>query len=696
MANNYTIQFKSLRAGTLYTLAIGGGTGGAIALHGGAEPFTTQEDSDEDQFTPVRTQSGTIRIVDNGKGTQIINGQEVQVDVDWHDLLPKTDTARPVTLSHVVGSTTIIDWQGFIQAQNYGSTLYGNPQEHEFPVQCPLTVLSSVPVPTNETQLSNFAYLLDKMLAATSPCTFSTIYVEGGSDALTWLQKKFDWQNFLTETESGVEPDYNYGEVLEDVCKFWGWTIRTQGDKVYLTCADDQSEQTFLILTRAQLTALGQGTTGGTTGTFENVTISGDVFASEDNDDYQQRGPNKALVKADCNAVDTLVQFAPQNVRNQMEANGYTWVQGTEDMTGYFKTRNITRFDSMVLEGQANTTYGSYFCRVQSYESKDQEKANIMDMMVVRHDYVANTPFISLQTKRAMMYSNGSLKISGKPYAGFLSWDTEKKRCRIRMRLGVGMTRQTAQWWYMDDTVNPDQSGSLAINSGWRNTVQEFSAYIINGQIFTTGVALWGMVYPFLTFGYPYIPMPADAYGYLFIDILGMWESANPHYVSDFEIGDLSIEFNRDQTTIPTSFTEVRPRTIVKERQETAEYKSSNTNQTEQEWSADCIFASDNNMVYGYGLLMNPDGSYMANVPYGSNSEQPEQHLANRVTAYWAQAKRMLSPDLIANASIGTGVTVMDITPRHKVTMDDTTFHPIAIDHSWRDDIISLTLLEMP
>ena len=101
-------------------------------------------------------------------------------------------------------------------------------------------------------------------------------------------------------------------------------------------------------------------------------------------------------------------------------------------------------------------------------------------------------------------------------------------------------------------------------------------------------------------------------------------------------------------------------------------------------------------MVYGYGLLMNPDGSYMASAPYGNTTEQPEQHLANRVTAYWAQAKRMLSPDLIANANIGTGVTVMDITPRHKVTMDGTTFHPIAIDHNWRDDVVSLTLLEMP
>ena len=684
MANNYTIQFKSLRAGTLYTLAIGGGTGGAIALHGGAEPFTTQEDSDEDQFTPIRTQSGSIRIVDNGKAADGVTA------FDWHDLLPKTDTARPVTLSHVVGSTTIIDWQGFIQAQNYGSTLYGNPQEHEFPVQCPLTVLSSVPVPTNETQLSNFAYLLDKMLAATSPCTFSTIYVEGGSDALTWLQKKFDWQNFLTETESGVEPDYNYGEVLEDMCKFWGWTIRTQGDKVYLTCADDATEQTFLILTRAQLTALGQGTTGGTTGTFESVTISGDVFASMDNDDYQQRGPNKAVVKADCNAVDTIVQFAPQSVRNQMEANGYTWVQGEEDLVGYFTTQPITSFTSKSLDG--NAPYGN-FTRIQDYDSTDQESPTYYDMINATSQY-RSAPLIQLQTKRAMMYSGGSLKISGvfKPTGA----DAEKLGLRVRMRLGVGESRSSAQWWYMDEVISTNVT---TIVSGWRNTTQEFSALIKNGQLYSTGVIIKeGLISGDYNAAFPWIPMPANAYGYIFVDIMGARGlTGNLTYELDnFKIGNFAIDFNRDQTSLPTSTTVVRARTITKERQETAEYKSQNTNQTEQEWNADCIFASDNNMEYGYGLLMNPDGSYMASVPYGSNSEQPEQHLANRVTAYWAQAKRMLSPDLIANASIGTGVTIMDITPRHKVTMDDTTFHPIAINHDWRDDVVSLILLEMP
>ena len=118
MAKNYTISFKSLRTGTDYTVSIGGGTGAAVPLTPGAQPFTTQEDDNEDNFTPVRTQSGYLRIVDNGLDA---NGNSF----DWHDLIPETDTSRPVTLSHVSGPSSVIDWEGFMQAQDFGSVLYG-------------------------------------------------------------------------------------------------------------------------------------------------------------------------------------------------------------------------------------------------------------------------------------------------------------------------------------------------------------------------------------------------------------------------------------------------------------------------------------------------------------------------------------------------------------------------------------------
>ena len=66
----WKIKFKSLRAGTDYCVNIyKDGTlpsGYPLTLKGGAQPFTTQEDDSDDMFTPIRTQTGYLRIVDDG------------------------------------------------------------------------------------------------------------------------------------------------------------------------------------------------------------------------------------------------------------------------------------------------------------------------------------------------------------------------------------------------------------------------------------------------------------------------------------------------------------------------------------------------------------------------------------------------------------------------------------------------------
>ena len=70
MAIHWQIPFKSLRSGTLYTVNIYDADytdSTPVVLKGGAQPFTTQEDDNDDLFTPVRTQTGYLRIVDDGK-----------------------------------------------------------------------------------------------------------------------------------------------------------------------------------------------------------------------------------------------------------------------------------------------------------------------------------------------------------------------------------------------------------------------------------------------------------------------------------------------------------------------------------------------------------------------------------------------------------------------------------------------------
>ena len=209
MAKNYSIIFRSLRGGTMYVVSIEGGTGDPVPLKGGLSPFTTEEDNSEDAFEAVRTSSGYIRIVNDGKDA---NGNAF----DWRDIIPATDLSRPVTLRNGQGTTL---WVGFMQAQNFGNVLYGDPQELEFPIQCCIAALNSQQVTTNPTQLHNFAYLLYNFFitqfASIPSHGFANFVIQGGNDARAWLLQRIDWQNFLRENEENdLESAYSKGQVL--------------------------------------------------------------------------------------------------------------------------------------------------------------------------------------------------------------------------------------------------------------------------------------------------------------------------------------------------------------------------------------------------------------------------------------------------------------------------------------------------
>ena len=685
MAIHWQIKFHSLRADTQYTVNIYDSTysgSNPTQLKGGAQPFVTQEDTNADPFCPVRKQSGSIHIVDDGLDA---NGNAW----DWRTIVPMTDTARPVTLTNAGGTTL---WHGFMQAQNYGGVLYGNPQEREFPVQCPLSVLGAIDVDYQQSVIQNFAYLLNYIVGSIPTLNIETVVIQGGSDAQAWLLKKFDWNNFVKEENDGTfSARYKLDQVLEDMCAFWGWTARTFRKTLYLTCTDDASESSFLTLTRAQLTTMAGGTAAGTTGgAFTTIPFTGDIFASISNDDFMQRGPSKATVKVDVNEQDTVAECFPPSVEKSLEANGYRWVQTPdEDMVGYFETNNTPgSFDSAVLSGQANGNYG-VFSRRQIYSSSDSDKPVICDMCVCHYsgDSTGNTPLISLQTKKAMSFAGGSIILKGSVYLGSKIPEGGTSSNLI-IRLGIGLSRATARWFYIQSNT-----GGSEISVHWSNPgVVYYCGAAVNGGDIVGGPS----VYIFNKFKAFPVPNTADMYGFVYVDFI---QFADTEVRNDFQIANFKIEFSRDTIDIPTSPDVVRARELVTEREKSIEYTSENNSSTGIEWNADCIFATDNNLEYGWGLLMNADGTFMATAPYNGQQEHPEQHLANRVTSYWSTAKRLLTTDLRYDTSVQVSASstfaLRSLTPQMKVTVDGTTLYPIAFSNNWRDDTMKLTLLQM-
>lgn len=682
-ARHYIIPFKSLRGGTDYRLCIWDQTGEEqVELIPAAEPFVTQEDDDEDAFAFIRTQTGRIKVVDTG-------------DVNWRSIMPANDLQKPVTLE--VLNTPV--WVGYLQSESYGGELYGNPQEREFAVQCPLSVLRAVQVTTQETELHNFAYLLKYIIDSLPSYTntandpvVNRVIVQGGTYARQWLLNLVDWQNFINQSdEDGDTAKYNLYEILEDICRFWGWTARILQRTLYLTRNDDSLNSDLLTLNYSQLSSLANGSTsaGSTSSRPSAVSVSSGSLVSTDNDDFQLRGPSKATVKSDCNAESTVVKFAPKAVRDEL-GDTWTWVQGDEFMTGYFTTPNVFQFGQSPSSPAYNVMRGTtgvfgfrygYYCRRQIFSSSEADKADKVDMIcTVGHNF--SSPLASISIERWRNYSGGSLSLKGSLYAGaqMFTPNTESILCMF-VRIGIGSDRSNAKWYSLQHI-----DGGV-ITSLWQSTpdivampvsgsqLQGFTAVKINSSV---EYSTWGQ--------FQSIPLDENLSGKLFIDFMGM--SAGPLASSfiEVQIGDFEVEYSRDTTFIPSTTDEQRARVMTEERKSSREYVSESDGQTHDEWNTDCIYASDNNMEYGYGLLQLPGGGFMEKAAYYTGSEYPEKHLANRVVAYWQQAKRKLSVEVTQDSA----AVVTPVTP---VSVDGTTCQVLSIAHNWCDDVVTLGLL---
>ena len=453
MAIHWKIQFKSLRAGTDYTVNIydGNYSGNPIPLKGGAEPFVTQEDDDEDMFLPVRTQSGYIRIVDDGKDA---NGNTF----NWKDLLPSTDVDRPVTLTAATGTVL---WHGFMQAQNFTGVLYGNPQEREFPVQCPLTVLSANDISANEREMKTFGYVIAQAFSSIPTLTFDNFIFQGGADAREWLLKLVDWQNYVTsEDDETVQARFDYGLVLEDICKYWGWSCRVYRQSVIFSRVDDNDvEPNALVLTLAELGSLTSNS--GTVETFLSAaSLPTDVFVSTDNDETLVRGYRKATVHANAGEGDTdILKAYPDAVMNKLDEDGvYYNVQYGDNIVYYIG--KLTQAASAFMEFSARSTYAS-FDYIQGTNSDENALSGPAIRILKSYSSSSASAYATIKTRFEHSYavseSGGhmgrfaGLRFSGKIASGGQEFKIEEDYPRNAMplwlRIGIGTTRGTAKWY---------------------------------------------------------------------------------------------------------------------------------------------------------------------------------------------------------------------------------------------------------
>lgn len=213
--------------------------GSVQQLTGADKPFVTQEDDTDDIFTPIRTQTGYLRVKDPD-GSLLA------------DLIPANNTERLVQLwsgtnRDGVFTPATLHWQGFLQAQAYTQPWDGNANLVELPVRSLLGALDDVQLNTNiansETRIArmicNAFGALDAYPSTIGWVSDMSSFVEDVFHVFLQNRAFFSEETVLNEGDTTSElRSESYGEVLSKILSLYGLTMREDGQALWLTSYD--------------------------------------------------------------------------------------------------------------------------------------------------------------------------------------------------------------------------------------------------------------------------------------------------------------------------------------------------------------------------------------------------------------------------------------------------------------------------
>lgn len=659
MAIHWQIPFKSLHSGTDYTVNVYDSThtGTPVVLYGAANPFTTEENDDEDPFTPVRTQSGYITIIDDGFGADGVT------PFNWLDLMPETETSRPITLT----ANGQVLFEGYIQAENFTGALYGGSQERRIPVQCVLSVLQGLDFVSNHTDMLNFAALIQYILnAAGHPVAFTDFYFHG-STARQLLSALTDPQLFLEEDGGDIVPSMSCGELLEDICSYLGWTCHTQGTMVYFCRCDAEVGDGILHLTAAQLAEIAAGMSAGTTSLIPNPSVlQGDIFLSADNEDIASRGYGKVVVHADADPLDEeVIECWPDSAVKDMRKGGWGDPITVDDATIRYTT-DITSIDTPLFIGTApNDAYASF-----NVGYLEESAAEFLNLIRIKRSYIASAdPYVQLDSRYVHDYNMCKLSLSGSAYKQTEKLSHANKsgigRYYMIMRLGIGTSRSTAKWLRLGTSAGyewADSPYNFYVSLGNQGDDLYFvSSY--NDEGYANGVVLKDVSMTGLT-------------GRIYIDILGsdrmLQRGLSPEYWHAFDLRDFTVKIsNETLEDTPYADTTLFPSESVDEK----EYSAVNGSGFTDTYDIDTIFCSYPYATFGRGRIWLPQAAL-----------EPEQTLADRIANFWHVRRRLLRPVIRASA-------LPDDVLNKILVLDGCSTCANSIKRDWWNDEVTLMLI---
>lgn len=649
----YSQNFVSLD-GTTFTLNIGGVTP-ATSPKLSSEPIETQEDADTDMFMPVRTQSGYVRMMAEDNTT-------------WRQFIPSSATAMPVTLYQ--GST--IRWQGYVQTGTYGTTYPAIYNEFELPLICGLSALDSFDVEvTGPADMVTLGQLLYYIFSKLTGLTY-TFYFHASSstenDIRAWLGYKLSWRNFLTENGVELTSRFTCLGLLQELCKFFGWTCRTSGAGVYFTAiTDGLRNQRWLSCPLAQLQA---SSPVFTSVAMNSLALTDAMFASTDHSEEYIPGVKKVTVSPELNPYDVIMEIPYDDICRPYKYDTPTRAERwrnepTEPTEVWLLYRGVINYENAMIkitsyaEQQEGAGIPMCYGRFAAFDdnTEDDKKKfswNKCYECFISEDYGnrrSTTPLFSMESQGAVILGDGVLYISGRAD-------------------------------YEDTEISEDHAGQCTLKIGnlyWNGTAWTSTASKFKLSMKDNGIENTDTIYNNADYDGMGIPITAPITGKIYFAVDDVFRNQN-YWNGYFPLMDFKIGFVRNGEEDDLNDKEY----------------TANGGNFPDDVNVDTIFSSDKTNTVnaktfrcqaGYGLVYS--GNVVANtIPFGSTQLKPEQHVADLIASYGTTIRRSLQIDLWTNLTSSLG-------PDYKVSLESADFYPVAISHRWRDNITTLKIMQL-
>lgn len=251
----FRIPFVS-RKGTHYEVEIykeGSNPHGEEVLLAGDTPFTTDENDDDDVFTPARTMTGTLSIVFNPSAAYptVYDFMDAIMPVDNIDTMVKlknTDTGDD-------------EWLGFLNCETYDQAYISEAQSVDFSINSILETMDSVQL---DPEIFSGVYTIDciiigivQFLAQKTGVNylFNKIVIPSYANGYNIVRAWLDLTILFKEEEitNGVNTTYVVSgisclEALQRLATFMGWCVRERSHTLFFC---DQAEDTgYLTIDR--------------------------------------------------------------------------------------------------------------------------------------------------------------------------------------------------------------------------------------------------------------------------------------------------------------------------------------------------------------------------------------------------------------------------------------------------------------